>query len=83
MIQNNVFRFLYSSSATVYGTPQSLPISENHITGLGCTNPYGKSKYFVEEILRDLCVSDQVSIIQCSLAFSKYTYGVLYYTVSI
>uniref|UniRef100_A0A6M2DLC5 UDP-glucose 4-epimerase n=1 Tax=Xenopsylla cheopis TaxID=163159 RepID=A0A6M2DLC5_XENCH len=59
MIQNNVFRFLYSSSATVYGTPQSLPISENHITGLGCTNPYGKSKYFVEEILRDLCVSDQ------------------------
>lgn len=60
MAQNGVFHFLYSSSATVYGTPQCLPIPESHPTGSGCTNPYGKSKYFVEEILKDLCTSDEV-----------------------
>jgi hypothetical protein len=49
---------VYSSSATVYGTPQKLPLTEDHPTGLGCTNPYGKSKYFVEEILKDLVKSD-------------------------
>jgi UDP-glucose 4-epimerase len=42
----------------VYGTPQELPLTEDHPTGLGCTNPYGKSKYFVEEILKDLVKSD-------------------------
>lgn len=54
----NVFNFVYSSSATVYGEPQLLPIQETHPTG-NCTNPYGKSKYFTEEILKDLCASDK------------------------
>lgn len=54
----NVFNLVYSSSATVYGEPRSLPIQESHPTG-NCTNPYGKSKYFTEEILKDLCASDQ------------------------
>nr|CAD7571800.1 unnamed protein product [Timema californicum] len=60
MNKHNVKKLLYSSSATVYGTPQQLPLTENHPTGLGCTNPYGKSKYFVEEILKDLVTSDKL-----------------------
>ncbi|XP_031347488.1 UDP-glucose 4-epimerase isoform X2 [Photinus pyralis] len=58
MKENNVKRLVFSSSATVYGTPQFLPITEDHPTGQGCTNPYGKTKYFVEEILKDVCTSD-------------------------
>ncbi|XP_066999419.1 UDP-glucose 4-epimerase isoform X2 [Anabrus simplex] len=55
----NVKKLVYSSSATVYGTPQSLPLTEEHPTGQGCTNPYGKSKYFVEEMIKDLVFSDE------------------------
>lgn len=59
MADNEVFNFVYSSSATVYGDPQFLPLTEDHPAGQ-CTNPYGKSKYFTEEILKDLCKSDKV-----------------------
>lgn len=58
MAEVKVFNFVYSSSATVYGEPKALPIKETHPTG-NCTNPYGKSKYFTEEILKDLCASDE------------------------
>lgn len=58
MAEVGVHQFVYSSSATVYGEPQYLPINESHPTG-NCTNPYGKSKYFVEEILKDLCASNE------------------------
>ncbi|XP_046385554.1 UDP-glucose 4-epimerase [Ischnura elegans] len=54
-----VKKIVFSSSATVYGDPQYLPIKEDHPTGQGCTNPYGKTKFFVEEILKDLWKSDQ------------------------
>jgi UDP-glucose 4-epimerase len=47
---------IFSSSATVYGNPQYLPLDENH--PLSCTNPYGRTKLFIEDILRDLHVSD-------------------------
>ena len=47
---------VFSSSATVYGDPQSVPIRENF--PLSATNPYGRSKLMVEEILRDLYHSD-------------------------
>lgn len=47
------------SSLSVYGEPEFLPLTEEHSTGK-CTNPYGKSKFFTEEILRDLCDSDKV-----------------------
>lgn len=57
MAQADVYNFVYSSSATVYGEPTELPIKESHPTG-NCTNPYGKSKYFTEEILKDLCASN-------------------------
>lgn len=59
MADNGVFNLVYSSSATVYGEPQFLPLTEDHPTG-NCTNPYGKSKFFTEEILKDLCTSDKV-----------------------
>ncbi|KAG5884631.1 hypothetical protein JTB14_023825 [Gonioctena quinquepunctata] len=58
MAKNGVKKVVFSSSATVYGDPQFLPITEQHPTGQGCTNPYGKTKYFVEEILKDVCASD-------------------------
>ncbi|XP_015607170.1 UDP-glucose 4-epimerase [Cephus cinctus] len=58
MQENDVKNFIYSSSATVYGVPEKLPLDENMKTG-NCTNPYGKTKYMVEEILKDLCVSDK------------------------
>uniref|UniRef100_A0A1B6KVW1 UDP-glucose 4-epimerase n=2 Tax=Graphocephala atropunctata TaxID=36148 RepID=A0A1B6KVW1_9HEMI len=58
MKEHNVKNIVYSSSSTVYGIPQFLPLTESHPTGQGCTNPYGKSKYFVEEILKDLCQAD-------------------------
>lgn len=61
MAANGVFKIVYSSSATVYGEPEFLPLTEEHPTGK-CTNPYGKSKYFTEEILKDLCESDKVRI---------------------
>mgnify|MGYP000688680257 CR=1 FL=1 len=50
---------IFSSSATVYGNPSILPISESDQIGLNLTNPYGKTKYFQEEILRDLYISDK------------------------
>lgn len=59
MAANNVHKIVYSSSATVYGEPEFLPLTELHSTGK-CTNPYGKSKFFTEEILKDLCESDKV-----------------------
>jgi len=52
-----VNKFIFSSSATVYGDPQKLPLVETLPIGQNCTNPYGKSKFMVEEILKDLCIS--------------------------
>ncbi|MDB5793966.1 MAG: galE [Noviherbaspirillum sp.] len=49
-------KFLFSSSATVYGDPESVPISES--ARLTTTNPYGRSKLMVEEVLQDLAKSD-------------------------
>lgn len=56
MAENNCFRIVFSSSATVYGDPASVPIIESF--PLSATNPYGQSKLMVENILRDLSVSD-------------------------
>ncbi|HHB95389.1 MAG TPA: UDP-glucose 4-epimerase GalE, partial [Campylobacterales bacterium] len=49
---------VFSSSATVYGNPASNPITEYFLVGQGITNPYGRSKYIIEEILRDVFISD-------------------------
>lgn len=53
----NCKRLVFSSSATVYGAPEVVPITEDSKTG-GTTNPYGTSKLFVEQILKDLYTSD-------------------------
>uniref|UniRef100_A0A8C5T414 UDP-glucose 4-epimerase n=1 Tax=Malurus cyaneus samueli TaxID=2593467 RepID=A0A8C5T414_9PASS len=54
MKAHGVRNIVFSSSATVYGDPKYLPLDEKHPVG-GCTNPYGKSKFFIEEMIRDLC----------------------------
>ena len=56
MARAGVFRLVFSSSATVYGDPTSVPLREDFPTS--ATNPYGRSKLMVEEILRDLSKSD-------------------------
>uniref|UniRef100_A0A3Q3VVG2 UDP-glucose 4-epimerase n=1 Tax=Mola mola TaxID=94237 RepID=A0A3Q3VVG2_MOLML len=61
MQAHKVHNLVFSSSATVYGDPQQLPIDEQHSVG-GCTNPYGKTKYFIEEIIRDHCKAEKVAI---------------------
>ena len=53
----NVFKLVFSSSATVYGDPASLPIREDFPVG-GTTNPYGTSKLMVEMVLQDVAKSD-------------------------
>ncbi len=57
MRKTGVFKLIFSSSSTVYGTPQKLPLTEDHPTG-GVTNPYGRTKLFIEDILKDLCRAD-------------------------
>ena len=57
MKAHNVKKIVFSSSATVYGDPKVVPITEESPTG-GTTNPYGTSKYMVEQILKDLYKSD-------------------------
>jgi UDP-glucose 4-epimerase len=52
-----VFNLVFSSSATVYGEPTQMPINEAYPTGTP-TNPYGRSKLMVEEVLRDLAHSE-------------------------
>jgi UDP-glucose 4-epimerase len=56
MDNSSVKNIVFSSSATVYGDPASLPIKENF--PLSATNPYGRTKLMIEEILQDLYVSD-------------------------
>lgn len=66
MADAEVFQFVFSSSATVYGDPAEMPISENCPVGRP-TNPYGRSKLMVEDILRDLAVADprwQIAILR-------------------
>lgn len=59
MRSHDVRKIIFSSSCTVYGVPQYLPIDENHPTGQSCTNPYGRTKYFIEEMLKDLSASEK------------------------
>ncbi len=56
MADNQVRNIVFSSSATVYGDPATVPIVEDF--PLSCTNPYGRTKLMTEEILRDLYVAD-------------------------
>ena len=57
MQEFGVKKFIFSSSATVYGDPEIVPITEDCKVG-GTTNPYGTSKFMIENILKDLYISD-------------------------
>jgi UDP-glucose 4-epimerase len=57
MTRASVKTLVFSSSATVYGTPAYLPLDEKH--PVAPINPYGRTKYFIEEILKDLHGSDK------------------------
>jgi len=56
MQKHNVKKMVFSSSATVYGKPKTVPITEDF--PLSATNPYGRTKLMIEEILRDIYISD-------------------------
>ena len=56
MAEAGVFRLVFSSSATVYGDPHSVPIREDF--PLQATNPYGRTKLMIEDMLRDLAAAD-------------------------
>lgn len=57
MENNNCFNLIFSSSATVYGNGKS-PFTESSETGKNITNPYGQTKYMIECILKDMCISN-------------------------
>ncbi len=57
MQKYQIKNIVFSSSATVYGDPQTVPIKEDF--PVGATNPYGRTKLMIEEILQDLYVSDK------------------------
>lgn len=54
-----VHEFIFSSSATVYGEPERLPLTESCRVGQGITNPYGQTKFMIERILMDLKRAEQ------------------------
>lgn len=56
MQESGIKKLVFSSSATVYGDPQYLPLNESH--PLSAINPYGRTKIYIEEILADLAISD-------------------------
>ena len=57
MQEHQCKRFIFSSSATVYGTSDKVPFTED-ANELGCTNPYGWTKYMIEQILKDAAKAD-------------------------
>jgi UDP-glucose 4-epimerase len=67
MKKADVYKFVFSSSATVYGDPTTIPITESCQVG-DVTNPYGKTKFIIEEMLKDLRDSD-----------NRWSFGVLRY----
>ena len=58
MRKHNVKKFVFSSSATVYGNPEKIPLTEDCKIG-GTTNPYGATKLMIEDIMRDLSKADK------------------------
>ncbi len=67
MEEAGVAKLIFSSSATVYGDPAELPLTENSQTGVGITNPYGQTKYMIEQILQDVARADdswQITILR-------------------
>ena len=57
MLEHECYKFIFSSSATVYGDPEKLPITEDCKVG-GTTNPYGTTKLMIEKILSDIHIAN-------------------------
>lgn len=57
MANHSTEKLVFSSSATVYGTPESLPLTEDSRVGIGITNPYGQTKFMIEQIIADYAVA--------------------------
>lgn len=62
MADHDCFQLVFSSSCTVYGEPTHLPITESHGTG-SVTNVYGRTKFFIEEMLKDVTVANKVRVL--------------------
>lgn len=62
MEQHDCYQLVFSSSCTVYGEPTHLPITEDHSIGGNITNVYGKTKYFIEEMLADVSYANNVNL---------------------
>ena len=58
MSRFQVNKLVFSSSATVYGDPEELPLTEESRIGVGITNPYGWTKFMIEQVLRDVAQSN-------------------------
>lgn len=59
MRRNHINKFIFSSSATVYGDQDGVKLTEEHQTGVNITNPYGKTKYVIEQILQDYAAANK------------------------
>ena len=59
MKKHDVKKIVFSSSATVYGDQDGVKLTEEMQAGVGITNPYGQTKYMIEQILKDLSVADK------------------------
>jgi len=68
MRAHDCHHLVFSSSATVYGVPERLPIAED--ASLSATNPYGQTKLMGETVLRDLCASDERWKVACLRYFN-------------
>lgn len=70
MQARGVRQLIFSSSATVYGEPEALPLLETSRVGQGLSNPYGQTKYMIEQILRDVCVAQPDFAVTCLRYFN-------------
>ena len=68
--KHDINRFVFSSSATVYGSVNTPPLTEQSITGQQITNPYGQTKYMCENILKDACVANKKLQVFCLRYFN-------------
>lgn len=64
-------QLIFSSSCTVYGNPKFLPITEEHPVG-NVTNVYGRTKHFIEEMLKDISIAEKV----CSSSHYEYSFSI-------
>jgi len=70
MLERGVHKLIFSSSATVYGVPESLPLTEEHRVGQGISNPYAQTKYMIEQILRDAAAANPKLSVVCLRYFN-------------